>query len=62
MAIQYYTNCSVDLQLTLQIWNVDDRIMRDKDHRQRAMATFNVIDKVVYIEEAMNTFQHMSYL
>jgi hypothetical protein len=52
----------VGLELTLQIWNADDRIMRDKDHRQRSMITFKVIDKMIYIEEAMNTFQHMNYL
>lgn len=39
-ALQIYKSCNVDLELRLQIWNVDDRIIKDKDHRRRPQSQF----------------------
>ena len=30
-----YTKCHVQLKLMLEMWNIDDRILLDKDHKKR---------------------------
>jgi len=44
------------------MWNVEERVMRDKDHRQRPTFTHTVLKKVVKIGEKMNQVGHMKYL
>ena len=41
--LQFYKNCLVEFQLSLQIWNIDDRIMKDKDHRKRPSNEFQIL-------------------
>lgn len=31
--LQIYEDCEMEFQLVLQIWNIDDRIMKDREHR-----------------------------
>ena len=39
-ALQFFLKCTVGFELRLQVWNIDDRIVRDKNHRQRPIASF----------------------
>ena len=61
-ALQIYQNCDVTLDLSLQIWNADDRIIRDKDHKSRPISKFEVARKTVFIGEQMSTFNHMNHI
>ena len=54
-----FKNCQIDLSLTLEIWNVDDRIIMDKDHRKRAQSSYVIFEKRVTVQEPMTTFGHM---
>ena len=37
-AIQIWNRCEVLLEIKMEIWNIDDRIIKDKNHRKRAQA------------------------
>lgn len=60
--LQIYENCEVELELVLQIWNTDDRTIKDEDHRQRPDTEKRILKKRKTIEEPMTTFEHMNYM
>ena len=37
-SLQFFIDCTVGFELWLQVWNIDDRIVRDKNHRKRPIA------------------------
>ena len=62
--LQRYKHAQVSFELTLQLWSMDDRIIRDRDHRRRPMFQFSTLKlkKDMENSEPMNTFQMMMYL
>jgi hypothetical protein len=57
-----FADCDVDFELTLQVWNCESRILRDHSHNSLPTSTYQVMKKLVHIEDAMSTFDQMSYI
>lgn len=41
--LELYQDCDVDLEITLQIWNIDDRFMQNTSDKQRPITEFNIL-------------------
>lgn len=61
-ALRVHSSYQVRLTLTFQIWNIDDRIIKDKDHRKRPWFKKKVLSVVDDITSSMNEFQIMQAL
>ena len=59
---EVFQNSKIELNLELQIWNVDDRVIKDKEHRRRPIYTHTVFIKQLSIEKALNLFETMDQL
>jgi hypothetical protein len=59
---QLYQNCDVALEITLELWNMDDRVLRDKMHRERPMSEHKILTKREHIQKRMSTYGHMDHL
>lgn len=57
--ISIYTTCTVKLDLVLQVWNVEDRILMDVDHRKRAIIEVNTLHTIEKFDEPMSYFKIM---
>lgn len=60
--LQVYENCEIEFQLVLQVWNIDDRIMKDKDHRQRPNTEFLILKNRDTIKDSSNVFGQLNRL
>ena len=60
--LQFFKDCTVSFQLILQVWNVEDRHIRDRNFRKKPMETFTILNLEEEIKESMNTFDQMNYL
>ena len=60
--LRYFKDCTVSFQLILQVWNVEDRHVRDRNFRKKPVETFTILDFEEEIKEPMNTFDQMNYL
>ena len=62
-ALQVYKNTQIELDLQLQVWNIDDRIIKDTDHRKRPTQTFSVLKNTTCLcDHPMTTFDHMNHI
>lgn len=60
--LQIYESCLVDFELSLQIWNIDDRIMKDRDHRKRPNMEFQILKVKEQMNEVNSVFGHLTKL
>ena len=59
---QLYQECEVCIDIILEVWNVDDRVLRDKNHRARASSEHKVLSKSEFIDKRMSAFGQMDFL
>ena len=52
----------MSLDIYLEVWNIDDRVLRDANHRARPSSEHKVLNKTEFIEKRMSSFGHMEYL
>lgn len=57
-----FYNCEVEFELRLQIWNIDNRIIKDSDHRRIPIHNYSIMKDKINIPEAMSSFGHMNYI
>ena len=57
-----YSSCKAQLKLTLELWNVDDRILLDKSHTKRAYSKKLILDETESFENRINQAQIMRFL
>lgn len=55
-ALKIYQGFTVELQVILQVWNLDDRVLKDKDHSKRAQFEKVTLKTVIDISSALNYF------
>jgi hypothetical protein len=46
----------------MQIWDVEDRILMDKDHKKRPIMKKKVLRIIETLTKPMNSFETMSYM
>lgn len=61
-ALQVYRDALVEITLSLQIWNVDERILRDEEHRQRPVSDHQVLQERRLLRGDMTSADHMQFL
>ena len=52
----------MDLRLSLQIWNVDERALKDRDHSKKPLLESLLLQKTETIGPKLTSFGHMNYL
>lgn len=57
-----FEECNVSLDLELQVWNIDERVIKDKNHNQRPINKYKILHKEVFIQEEMSTYGHMHHI
>ena len=61
-ALQFFKNCTVEIDLSLEVWDIEDRKVSNKNYKKKPFEKFPVLFKEVLILEPMNTFDHMNYI
>ena len=59
-ALKVYAECTVEFSLYLQVWNLDDRVMIDSDHRKRPIVEVLTLRTNMQFPESTTSFCQMN--
>jgi hypothetical protein len=61
-ALTEWSWCEVKLTIRMEIWNIDDRIIKDKSHRKRPQAEKVIMTTIEKFEKPQNLIGIMRIL
>ena len=59
IALEVHSDGVVRLDLFIELWNLDDRIIKDADHTKKPLMHHRILSVTNTLHESMNTFQMM---